>query len=414
MSTAASGSATDPTATFPPPDPETLSPGRPPRRSLSRRARTVIGGAAAVVLIAAGTATALSVHDALSWQRFDEAASSLVAAGEQHDEAVAEWDALEAAVDSETTRVRELLPELDPAAVDTGSRDAYIAAIDRLLDTADDVAVADRAALTPPDAPEAPQDRFGAADLLDARADGLTGEAAAQQEQADRVRPLLEEVRVAATAFTAGTASVGQALLDSSTAATHQSRLLLQRAIYGYGSTRIPLDLADPTTLDAYVAQVAGVQDSQADGLAERASADWPRKQEVLDFADSLAGGVPLDIEWKESIEIDGVAYGALDSGAGLASWTLEEGAPAAIQLTESIQRYWGEAWTEGLVAHEVGHAITGKEECYELYRAAPFDGDDERWATAWALSLGFTDGSGTEPYGDPGAEAVEVASACR
>lgn len=414
MSTAAPGAPTGPTATFPPPDPATLSPGRPPRRALSRRARAIVAGAAAVVLIAAGTATTVSVRDTLSWQRFDEAGSSLVEAAEQHDDAVAEWRALEAAVVAETAGRRELLQGVDAAAVDTASRDSYVAAIDRLLDAADDVAVADRAAVTPPVGPDTADERFSSAEGLDARAVELADEAAAQQEQADRVRPMLQEVRLAAEAFSAGTASVAQALLDRSTAATHESRLLLQRAVYGYGSTRVPLDLADPTTLDAYLAQVADLQASQAAGLAERATADWPRKQEVLDFADSLAGGVPLDIEWKESIEIDGVAYGARDSGAGLASWTLEEGAPAAIQLTESVQRYWDAPWTQGLVAHEVGHAITGKEECYELYRTAPFDGDDEMWATAWALSLGFTDGAGTEPYGDPGEEAVAIASACR
>ncbi|WKK70424.1 hypothetical protein Q0F99_11095 [Rathayibacter oskolensis] len=89
-------------------------------------------------------------------------------------------------------------------------------------------------------------------------------------------------------------------------------------------------------------------------------------------------------------------------------------GAPATIRLTESIQRNWDADWTQGLVAHEVGHAITSKDGCYELYRAAPFEGDDEKWATAWALSLGFADGSGTEPYGEPGADAVAIASACR
>ncbi|OOB89503.1 hypothetical protein [Rathayibacter sp. VKM Ac-2630] len=185
--------------------------------------------------------------------------------------------------------------------------------------------------------------------------------------------------------------------------------------MYGYGGGDAnPLDLSDRGTLRAYLAQVEALRVSQEEGLVERAAPDWPRKQQVLDFADSISGGVPIDIEWRESIEIDGTAYGDRDSGAGLATWSLQEGAPSRIQLTESIQRYWDASWAVGLVAHEVGHSITSKESCYDLYRAAPFDGDDEKWATAWALSQGYTDGSGVEPYGFPGEDAIAVAAGCR
>jgi hypothetical protein len=268
--------------------------------------------------------------------------------------------------------------------------------------------------VAPPLAPEDAEGRFAAADEFDARSRTLDDEAEEQQEQAERVRPLLGDVRAASAAFATATEAVSRALIDASTAATHESRLLVERALYGYGSTRIPLDLSEPTTLRAYLSQVAALQRSQAEGLAERSAPEWPDKEAVIDFAESLSGGVPLDVSWEESIEIDGVTYGSSGSGAGLATWDLDEGAPGTITLTESVHREWGSPWTQGLVAHEVGHAITAKDGCYELYRAAPFEGDDEKWATAWALSLGYTEGSGTEPYGDPGEEAVAIASACR
>ncbi|QHC65606.1 hypothetical protein GSU68_02740 [Rathayibacter sp. VKM Ac-2759] len=411
MSTAAPGAAT---GSFPPPDPATLSPGRPPRRPLSRGARRGISVGVVLALAVTGTVTTVVVRGAIAEQRFEEAGSRLVETAQDHDAAVAEWDALEAAVVAETSGVRSAAAEADPAAVDAASRDAYLGAIDAVVDAADDVPVGERAAVRAPADPEGTEERFGAADGFDAQSEALEADAAEQREQTARIRPLLGAARTASADFAVATAAVGTALAESSTAATHEARWLVEKALYGYGGSDEPVDLSQPALLRAYLARVADLQQSQADGLAERAAADWPRKQEVLDFADSIAGGVPLDVTWEESIEIDGVAYGELDSGAGLATWTLEEGAPATIRLTESIQRNWDADWTQGLVAHEVGHAITSKDGCYELYRAAPFEGDDEKWATAWALSLGFADGSGTEPYGEPGADAVAVASACR
>lgn len=367
-----------------------------------------------LALAIGGTVTTVVVRGGIAEQRFEEASTRLVDTAEDHDDAVAEWDALEAAVVSETSGIRAAVAEADPVAVDAADRDEYLGAIDAVVDAADDVPVGERAALRPPADPQETEERFEAADELDARSDELEADAAQQREQTARVRPMLGAARTASADFADSTAAVGTALAEASTAATHETRWLLERALYGYGDSDEPVDLGQAALFRAYLARVADLQRSQAEGLADRAAADWPQKQQVLDFADSLAGGVPLDVTWEESIEIDGVAYGELDSGAGLATWTLEEGAPAMIQLTESIQRNWDADWTRGLVAHEVGHAITSKDGCYELYRAAPFEGDDEKWATAWALSLGYEDGSGTEPYGEPGADAVAIASACR
>ncbi|WP_085476657.1 hypothetical protein [Rathayibacter oskolensis] len=414
MSTAAPGAATGSPATFPPPDPANFSPGRPPRRRMSRGARGGVAAGAVLALLVAGAITTVTVRGAIAEERFEESSALLLSAAAERDDAAAEWDALEAAVQVETADVRGVLAEADAPAVDTASRDAYLQAVDRVLDAADDVPVGERDPVAAPEDPEATEERFAAADELEARAEALEDETTRQREQVARVRPLLGEARTASAAFSTATAAVGADLVATSTAATHQSRWLVERALYGFGDSREPLDLAEPSTLRAYLAQVDALELSQAEGLVDRAAPDWPRKQRVLDFADSIAGGVPLDVSWEESIEIDGVAYGSLDSGAGLATWTLDEGAPALVQLTESIQRNWDAAWAQGLVAHEVGHAITSKDGCYELYRATPFDGDDEKWATAWALSLGFTAGAGTEPYGDPGADAVAIASACR
>jgi hypothetical protein len=407
-------SAAAPAAAYPPPDPDTLVPGRPPRRRLSRTGRRVVAGGAALLLLAGGGTTAVLVRDALSEQRYEEAAERFERTAAEHDRAAASWQALEDSVEGETADIRPALDEAGDAAVDPAARDAYRAAIDAVVDAADDVPVAEPVTADAPEAPEGADERFAAADALDSDSDALASEAAGQDEQRERIRPLLAAVTDAATAFTESTAATADALVASSTAASRQSRWLVERALYGYGSERAAVRLSEPTALRAYLAQAEVMRVSQEEGLAERAAPDWPRKQQVLDFADSISGGVPIDIEWRESIEIDGTAYGDRDSGAGLATWSLQEGAPSQIQLTESIQRYWDASWTVGLVAHEVGHSITSKESCYDLYRAAPFDGDDEKWATAWALSLGYTDGSGVEPYGYPGEDAIAVAAGCR
>ncbi|MCM6763996.1 hypothetical protein NB037_16395, partial [Rathayibacter sp. ZW T2_19] len=391
-----------------------VSPGRPPRRRLSRTSRRAIAGGAALLLLAGGAGTAVLVRDSLSQERFAEASEGLERVAADHDRAVEAWAALEESVGEQTEAIRPVLDEAGDTSVDPSARDAYEAAIDALVDAADDVPVAARAAVVVPAAPDGADERFAAADDLDARVAELAEEAEEQEEQRDRIRPLLSATSDAATAFSESTAATAEALIASSTAATHESRWLVEKALYGYGSDPIPLDFSDPGALRAYLAQVEALQASQEEGLVERAAADWPRKQQVLDFADSIGGGVPIDISWEESIEVDGVAYGDRDSGAGLATWSLQEGAPSRIQLTESIQRYWDAGWTVGLVAHEVGHAITSKQSCYDLYRAAPFDGDDEKWATAWALSLGYTEGSGVEPYGYPGDDAIAAAAGCR
>jgi len=38
----------------------------------------------------------------------------------------------------------------------------------------------------------------------------------------------------------------------------------------------------------------------------------------------------------------------------------------------------------------------------------------DEKWATPWTLSMGCSDGSGIEPYGYPGDDAVAIGAQCR
>ena len=77
-----------------------------------------------------------------------------------HDDAVAEWDALEAAVVSETSGIRSAVAEADPAAVDAADRDEYLGAIDAVVDASDDVPVGERAAVRPPADPEETAERF--------------------------------------------------------------------------------------------------------------------------------------------------------------------------------------------------------------------------------------------------------------
>ena len=69
----------------------------------------------------------------------------------------------------------------------------------------------------------------------------------------------------------------------------------------------------------------------------------------------------------------------------------------------------------KAVVVHEVGHTQVLRQACYDIFAAAPFDGDHETWATAWAIGMGYDlPGSGIEMYGRPSDAQIEASKACR
>ena len=168
--------------------------------------------------------------------------------------------------------------------------------------------------------------------------------------------------------------------------------------------------------LDAALVEGYESLEAAADAmLRSEESAHWAKsgplrdaRVEVESFARSLAPGLLLDFEWSELVN----GYGHGDSLGGRATWWYAEPGYATIELSDSVAREWPDDRSKALVAHEVGHAISVR--CRELY-----DDTDaatvEDWATAWAISMGYTDvANGTWAYGPPPQELVEIASQCR
>ncbi|MDP3950405.1 hypothetical protein [Microbacterium sp.] len=142
--------------------------------------------------------------------------------------------------------------------------------------------------------------------------------------------------------------------------------------------------------------------------LAEKSGPLYDARLEIEAFARSLAPGVLLDFDWSELVN----GYGYADSMGGYATWWYHDPGYATIELSNSVAAYWPSARSQALVAHEVGHTISVK--CDGMYDDSTQE-NIEAWATAWAISMGFTDvANGTSAYGAPPQSMIDAAAGCR
>jgi hypothetical protein len=129
-------------------------------------------------------------------------------------------------------------------------------------------------------------------------------------------------------------------------------------------------------------------------------------------YARSIAHGVTLDFQWHE--KVSGLGEGWY---SGTTMYHEGDGGWATIDLNFSLQEGWtyGDVNAKALITHEVGHAQVVRPECKPLFDGPTFQGDDEMWATAWAIAMGFdVPGSGIEAYGRPSDQQIAVAGQCR
>lgn len=175
-------------------------------------------------------------------------------------------------------------------------------------------------------------------------------------------------------------------------------------------------DATAETAIDDAAATVyVSLQDAAAHVVAteaaELAEKDGPlrgARLEVEAFARSLAPGVLLEFDWAPSVN----GAGANGSMGGYTTWWWDEPGRAVIKLSDSVAQQWPAARSKALVAHEVGHAISVK--CQGMYDASTQD-SIEKWATAWAISMGFTDdANGVWAYGYPPQNYLDAAAGCR
>lgn len=170
------------------------------------------------------------------------------------------------------------------------------------------------------------------------------------------------------------------------------------------------------TTIDdgaatAYLAlQDAGAQvvATESEELAEKSGPLQGARMEIEAFARSLAPGVLLEFDWSRVVN----GAGGDGSMGGYTTWWWDDPGRANIELSNSVAEQWPAERSKALVAHEVGHAISVK--CQDMYDASTQD-SIEKWATAWAISMGYTDdANGVWAYGYPPQEYIDAAAGCR
>lgn len=167
----------------------------------------------------------------------------------------------------------------------------------------------------------------------------------------------------------------------------------------------------DDTAVSSFVAlQDAATQvvASEKDELSEKAGPLQTARLEIEAFARSLAPGVLMEFDWNPIVN----GAGSNGSMGGLTTWWWDEPDRAVIELSNSVAEQWPADRSKALVAHEVGHAISVK--CEDMYDSSTQD-SIEKWATAWAISMGFSDdANGVWAYGYPPQSYIDAARGCR
>lgn len=374
---------------------------RAPRRRVPTG--VVLGAVAVAVAAAALTATQIGAN-----LRYDEAAEAYQSA---RTDVVSARTTLDDAVET-VSATRSSAEQL--VAVDTGMLMDGIP-LDRLTEA---IAEADAATTTadeltaqdPPRLGEKPAwfwELFGSADLLDSQADaadalrsGLDG----QLPVVDRTDATM--VDAASTIVTSAAAAV-PAFEAGHISAKNLDIIAMRTA----ADDTAPLTTLDDdavtrfTALQASAAQVVASQDAE---LAEKAGPLLGARLEVEAFARSLAPGVLLEFDWAP------IVNGVGDNGSmgGYTTWWWDEPDRSVILLSNSVAEQWPAERSRALIAHEVGHAISVK--CEDMYDSSTQD-SIEKWATAWAISMGFTDdANGVWAYGYPPESYIAAAAGCR
>lgn len=171
------------------------------------------------------------------------------------------------------------------------------------------------------------------------------------------------------------------------------------------------VDALDSSSISAYSSlenAAAAMIASEKAEIAEKQGPLYDARVEIEAFARGLAPGVLLDFDWSDRVN----GYGDGDSMGGLATWWYGDPGYSTIELSNSVAAYWPSDRSKALVAHEVGHSISVR--CSHLYDDSDQD-TIEAWATAWAISMGYTDdANGTWAYGPPPQSLIDAAAACR
>ena len=365
--------------------------------------RVLIGVAAASVLLGAAGATQIAAN-----LTYDRSASDYADTARSTTETLDEVRTADAALDAVTGFSGAILDSDSGALVDPASAEVLRSAADEaaaISASADDVL-----GESIPETGDKPAwfwELFPAAGRLDA-------DRAEVERLGDDLDALSPDVAEAAgtlddagLAFLSSAATAAAGFETAHFSARNDDVIALRDAAAAVASAAA----LDQTAVDAFATlegAAAQVLASEQAELAEKAGPLQPARLEIEAFARSLAPGVLLEFDWNP------IVNGAGDNGSmgGLTTWWWDDPDRAVIELSNSVAEQWPSARSKALVAHEVGHAISVK--CEDLYDSSTQD-SIEMWATAWAISMGYTDdANGVWAYGYPPQSYIDAAYGCR
>ena len=308
-----------------------------------------------------------------------------------------------------TSETATLLVESDSGVLaDPGAKET----LSESVTTAGDAAASVEELLTEP-LPEAEEkpivfwELFGAAEELDVEVDGLEELDTELSEEAPVISTATEDLTAAGVSFVESAATAASSFEAAHLSAKNDDVIALREA----ATTAAGTSVLDDAAVSSFVAlqDAAGqVVAGEKAELAEKAGPLQGTRLEIEAFARSLAPGVLLEFDWNTIV--NGAGYNG--SMGGLTTWWWDEPDRALIELSNSVAEQWPGDRSKALVAHEVGHAISVK--CEEMYDSSTQD-SIEKWATAWAISMGYTDdANGVWAYGYPPQSYIDAAAGCR
>lgn len=257
-----------------------------------------------------------------------------------------------------------------------------------------------------------PWELDAASGSMEDQIDDLEGVAAEAGANDDAVAAAVEATSGAETTYFGALAAAGQATIDAHPATSYEARFHLADLI-DQASDTVLVAGRNGDLVDSMAAAEDAVAAAEATELAERADPALAVRKEIEAYANSISRGVQLDIDWAP--EVSGLGEGWF---SGTAQYMYDHDGWAIIMLNYPIAEGWNDGYNDfdakAVVTHEVGHTQVLRPECEKIFRSPVFGGDDEMWATAWAIAQGFdTDGSGIQAYGRPSDEQIAAAAQC-
>lgn len=373
-------------------------------RSRRKRTRLIWTGVGVALLLVACAAVQTGAN-----LGYDDALAGFETAVDDTEDGRLILDEDLAALDGTLTTASGIADADSGTLMDAASKNALVAAVDEAETTASDgTAVGEQQLPSTDEKPTWAWELFGETTQLhtdrDAAADLIADFDAAGEAAVDAA----DRVEEAGTAAITSAADAAPGFEAAHVSARNVDIIALRTAAEQLTQSDAALDQAAASAYIDLEAAASQMLVSEQAELAEKSGPLYTARLEIEAFARALAPGVLLDFDWSEIVN----GYGYADSMGGYATWWYDDPGYATIELSNSVAAYWPSARSEALVAHEVGHAISVK--CDGMYDDSTPE-NIESWATAWAISMGYTDiANGTSAYGAPPQSLIDVAAGCR